>query len=62
MEGEYRVIDRGNGKVLANVRIDMRDGGAYVFVQWFGEGEWEEDIEGLGLLLGDLGVVERVES
>lgn len=61
MEGTYRVTDRGTGDVLANVRIEMRDGGAYVFVQWFGDGEWVEDVEGLGLLLGEMGEVEKVD-
>lgn len=62
MKGTFRVLDRGTDKVIADVRIDERDGGAYVFVRWFGEGEWVEDPEAFGLLLGDMGRVERVKA
>lgn len=61
MEGMYRVTDRGNGKTLANVKVEYRDNGAYVSVQWFGKGEWEEDPEAFGLLLGEFGEVSKVD-
>jgi hypothetical protein len=59
MKGTYRVKDRGNGKVLAMVRLP---GDGTVLVQWFGKGEWEKDDEGLGLLLGDFGSVDKVSE
>lgn len=56
----YRVRERGTDNTIANVKKVFRGKGLYVYVQWGGEGEWEEDIDGLGLLLGDVGAVERI--
>lgn len=60
-EEVFRVRERGTDNTIANVKKVTKDGGLYVYVQWFGSGDWEEDIDGLGLLLGDVGAVERLD-
>lgn len=62
MRGTFRVSDRSTGETVADVRIDEKDDGAYVFVRWFGKGEWVEDPEAFGLLLGELGSVDRLSE
>jgi hypothetical protein len=56
----FRVRERGTDSTIANVKKVVTDDNVIFYVQWFGEGDWEEDDEGLGLLLGDVGAVERV--
>ena len=62
LEGEFKVTQRGSGSTVALVKVEYRpaDDGTYVFVKWGGKGEWEEDPEALGLLLGEHGAVERL--
>lgn len=62
LEGEYKVTDRGDGSTVANVKVEYRpeDDGTYIYVKWAGKGEWEEDPDALGLLLGDHGSVARL--
>lgn len=62
MEGTYRITDRLDKSVVALVKVEYRpeDDGTYVFVKWGGEGEWEEDPEAFGLLLGEHGSVEEL--
>jgi len=62
VEGTYKIVDRGDGSVVAHVKVEYRpeDEGTYVFVKWGGVGEWEEDPDAFGLLLGEHGSVEEV--
>jgi hypothetical protein len=62
LEGEFKITDRGNGDTVALVKVEYRaaDDGTYVFVKWGGTGEWEEDPDALGFLLGEHGSVERL--
>lgn len=62
METTYKVTDRGNGSTVALVKVEHResDDGTYVFVRWGGEGEWVEDFDAYGLLLGEHGSVSRL--
>lgn len=53
---EYRIEDFESGDTLAVLRIELGDE-PRVMVQWAGEGEWEEDDEALGLMLGEHGRV-----
>ena len=57
LNGTWRVRERGTSDTIAHVRIP--DGG---LAQWrpLGRGEWVENREALGLLLGDAGAVERL--
>lgn len=56
MTKNYRISN--NGDTIALVKIEIGDEDAKVFVKWFGEGEWEEDMDGLRLMLGEYGIVE----
>lgn len=58
--GVYRIRERGTDNTVADVKLVDEDGGLYVYVRWGGVGDWEEDTEAYGLLLGDLGAVEFV--
>lgn len=58
MEKHYRISN--NDKTLALLKIEVDDKYAKVFVKWFGKGEWEEDIDAVGLLVGEHGIVEAL--
>lgn len=60
--GTWRVYFKGSDQIMANVRIKYSDGDVKVYLQELGEGDWEENFDAVGLLLGGYGRVEQVES
>lgn len=60
MTGTWRVRERGGTVTLAHVKVEERDGGLYVYWRPAGAGDWEENFDAYGLLLGDAGAVERL--
>lgn len=58
--GIWKVTDRLTKDLIANVRLEYSGDGLRVYIQELGEGEWEENFDALGLLLGDHGKVEQI--
>lgn len=58
--GIWRVTDRITKKTLANVRLEYSADGLRVYLQELGEGEWVENFDAFGLLLGDEGSVKQI--